>query len=73
MPRNNQSLPCPYCGHEVSNVTHVEHLDNEDPHVFQTRRRRVCKKCRLSFYTREVPEDAVCGGQHGPNPDPSGK
>jgi hypothetical protein len=52
MPRitKNGSLPCPYCGFEISEVCNSYKLDG------YIRRRRICKECRLPFHTLEVEE-----------------
>ena len=41
---------CPYCGCKESRVTHITRYWAFD------RRRRVCRNCELSFFTRQHPE-----------------
>ncbi len=61
------TLPCPWCGNPQSACTHAYLIETEDRSF--RRRRRVCRRCGLSFFTRETLEtDTPSEGEGEPLP-----
>lgn len=61
-------LRCPSCNCGENKVTNTYRVSWRGVVIF--RRRRQCRNCGLSFFTKEIPEDDIAPDADGPETPP---